>query len=124
MASAVPGKVVQRPFGQISFSAYPVHDLEVEPPLELAAADRVDDEPEILDRFPVEAEAIQRPEHERRVPDPGEPVVPVGPNLNTPADRSRSAPNTLGESGRGRHSHSTDPFGEIRQLCSQLDSKA
>src|SRR5216683_379167 len=47
-------------------------------------------------------------------------VLP-GPNLKEPAARSRSAPNTLGESGRGRHSHSTDPSGAIRQLCSQLD---
>src|SRR5262249_22480929 len=45
----------------------------------------------------------------------------VGPNLNRPADRSSSAPNTLGASGRGRHSHSTDPSGATRQLCSQLD---
>ena len=47
-------------------------------------------------------------------------VLP-GPNLNNPADRSRSAPKTLGESGRGRHSHSTDPSGATRQLCSQFD---
>jgi hypothetical protein len=46
----------------------------------------------------------------------------LGPNLNVPAARSSSAANTLGESGRGRHSHSTDPSGATRQLCSQLDS--
>src|SRR5262249_58317909 len=45
----------------------------------------------------------------------------LGPNRNMPAPRSSSAPNTLGESGRGRHSHSTAPFGATRQLCSQLD---
>ena len=46
----------------------------------------------------------------------------LGPNRNVPADRSRSAANTLGESGRGRHSHSTAPSGATRQLCSQLDN--
>jgi len=46
----------------------------------------------------------------------------LGPNRNKPAERSSSAANTLGESGRGRHSHSTDPSGATRQLCSQLDS--
>ena len=35
-----------------------------------------------------------------------------------------SAPKTLGESGRGRHSHSTAPSGATRQFCSQLDRKA
>src|SRR5271169_4217553 len=44
-----------------------------------------------------------------------------GPNLNEPAARSSSAANTLRESGRGRHNHSTDPSGATRQLCSQLD---
>ena len=33
--------------------------------------------PEVLDRLPVKTEPVQRAEHERRVPDPGEPVVPV-----------------------------------------------
>ena len=46
----------------------------------------------------------------------------LGPNLNEPAARSSSAPNTLGESGRGRHSHSTEPSGATRQHCSQFDS--
>src|SRR5215469_12775600 len=46
----------------------------------------------------------------------------LGPNRNVPADRSSNAPNTLGESGRGRHSHSTDPSGATRQLCSQFDN--
>ena len=48
----------------------------------------------------------------------------LGPNRNVPADRSSSAANTLGESGRGRHSHSTAPSGATRQLCSQLDNNA
>ena len=46
----------------------------------------------------------------------------LGPNRKLPAPRSRSAPNTLGESGRDRHSYSTAPFGATRQLCSQLDN--
>src|ERR1700733_13004993 len=50
-------------------------------------------------------------------------LVLPGPNRNTPAARSRGAPKTLAESGRGRHSHSTDPSGATRQLCSQLDRK-
>ena len=50
--------------------------------------------------------------------------VLAGPNRNEPAVRSSSAPKTLGRSGRGRHSHSTAPFGAIRQLCSQFDRKA
>src|SRR5215475_1288211 len=48
----------------------------------------------------------------------------LGPNRKLPADRSSSAANTLGESGRGRHSHSTAPFGATRQLCSQFDKSA
>jgi hypothetical protein len=47
-----------------------------------------------------------------------------GPNRNDPAERSSRAPKTLGESGRGRHSHSTDPPGAIRQLASQSEMKA
>src|SRR5688572_28873096 len=34
-----------------------------------------------------------------------------GPNRNDPADRSNSAPKTLGESGRGKQSHSNAPSG-------------
>jgi hypothetical protein len=51
-------------------------------------------------------------------------MVFEGPNRNDPADRSRRAPKTLGESGRGRHSHSIDPSGAIRQLFSQSERKA
>ena len=40
----------------------------------------------------------------------------LGPNRNKQAARSRSAPKTLGESGRGRHSHSTDPSGATGRL--------
>jgi hypothetical protein len=34
------------------------------------------------------------------------------------------APNTLAESGRGTHSHSTEPADEIRQVVSQSDRNA
>ena len=47
-----------------------------------------------------------------------------GPNRKVPALRSSSAPNTLGESGRGRLSHSIDPSGATRQLFSQSDKNA
>ena len=40
----------------------------------------------------------------------------VGPSRKCPAPRSRMAPNTLGESGRGTHIHSTEPADEIRQV--------
>jgi hypothetical protein len=83
--SPVPGQVVKGPFGQISFAADAVHDLKLKFPVEVTAADGVDDETEILDRLPGEAKAIQRAEHEGRVPYPGEPVVPVA----CPAGRFR-----------------------------------
>ena len=44
-----------------------------------------------------------------------------GPSRKLPAFRSKSAPNTLGESGRGRLSHSIEPSGATRQLFSQSD---
>jgi hypothetical protein len=44
-----------------------------------------------------------------------------GPNRKLPAFRSSSAPKTLGESGRGRLSHSIEPSGATRQLFSQSD---
>jgi len=34
------------------------------------------------------------------------------------------APKTLGESGRGAHSYSTDPLEEVRQVFSQSETKA
>ena len=81
----VPRQVVEGLLGQVTFPADAVHDLQLELPVEVTAADRVDDEAEILDRLPVETQPVQRPEHERRVPDPGEPVVPVA----CPAGRFR-----------------------------------
>src|SRR5688500_11622872 len=46
-----------------------------------------------------------------------------GPNRNAPASRSRIAPKTLGESMRGRHSHSTLPLGATSAVVSQSDRK-
>ena len=40
-----------------------------------------------------------------------------------PASRSRMAPNTLGESIRGRHSHSTLPLGATSAVVSQSERK-
>ena len=51
-------------------------------------------------------------------------MVVEGPNRNEPAARSNKAPNRLGESGRGRHSHSTDPLGATSALASQSDKNA
>jgi hypothetical protein len=48
----------------------------------------------------------------------------AGPKRKVPAVRSRMAPKTLGESGRGRHSHSTEPSGATRQLFSPVRQKA
>src|SRR5262249_4604536 len=73
----VPGQVVEGLFGQVAFAADAVHDLQLGWAVEVAAGDRVQDEAEVLDRLPVEAEPVERAEHERRVADPGEPVVPV-----------------------------------------------
>src|SRR5262249_49761832 len=47
--------------------------------------------------------------------------TPSGPSRNIPASRSRTAPKTLGESNRGRHSHSTDPFGATSAQVSQSE---
>ena len=75
--SLVPGQMVDSPLGQVAFPADAVHDLQLERPAEIPAADRIDDEPEVLHRFPVEPEPVQGPQHERRVADPAKPVVPV-----------------------------------------------
>ena len=49
---------------------------------------------------------------------------PPGRSGSRPASRSRMAPKTLGESMRGRHSHSTLPLGATRAVASQSDRKA
>ena len=47
-----------------------------------------------------------------------------GPKRKFPAERSSNALKTLGESGRGRHIHSTHPSGAIKALTSQSDRNA
>ncbi len=49
--------------------------------------------------------------------------MPDGPSLNEPASRSSSAPNTLGESIRGRQSHSIAPLGATSAVVSQSERK-
>jgi hypothetical protein len=51
-------------------------------------------------------------------------AVVDGAKRKEPAERSRSAPKTLGESGRGRQSHSTEPSAATRALTSQSDMNA
>ena len=46
-----------------------------------------------------------------------------GPRRKSPASRSSMAPNTLGESIRGRQSHSTLPLGATSATVSQSDRK-
>jgi len=48
----------------------------------------------------------------------------LGPNRKPPASRSRIEPKTLGESMRGRHSHSTFPLGATSAVVSQSDRNA
>jgi hypothetical protein len=48
----------------------------------------------------------------------------VGPTRKLPASRSRSAPNTLGESGRGTHIHSTSPLGATSAIVSESETNA
>src|SRR6185437_7157558 len=57
---APPGQVIQGPFGQVAFPADAVHDLQLEPAVEVTAGDRVEDEAPVLDRFPGEAQPVQR----------------------------------------------------------------
>ena len=51
-------------------------------------------------------------------------LMPSGPSRNVPASRSSIAPNTLGESTRGRHIHSTAPVGPTSATVSQSDRNA
>ena len=76
-APAVAGQVVEGVLGQVAFPADAVHDLEFGLAVQVTRGNRIEDKAPVLDRFPVEAEAVQRAEHERRVADPGKAVVPV-----------------------------------------------
>ena len=51
-------------------------------------------------------------------------LTPYGPTRKWPALRSSIAPKTLGESGRGRHIHSTEPLRAIRHTVSQSERNA
>src|SRR6266511_2323057 len=51
-------------------------------------------------------------------------IASSGPSRNPPAALSSSAPNTLGASGLGRHSHSTFPLGATSALASRSERKA
>ena len=48
----------------------------------------------------------------------------TGPNRKKPAERSSSVANTLAESARGRHIHSTAPSGAISAVVAQSDRNA
>ena len=50
-------------------------------------------------------------------------MMSVGPKRKLPASRSSSAPNTLAESSRGRHIHSTAPLGATSAVVWQSDRK-
>ena len=69
----VAGEVVERPLGQLGFAADAVHDLE---PSFLRLGELGQEVEEVV-RFPVEAERVQAPEHERCIPNPRVAVVPV-----------------------------------------------
>ena len=69
----VSGQVIERLLGQPTLTIDAVHDLENA----LLGLGHVGDEIEEVVCLPVKAERVQAPQHERRVADPGEPVVPV-----------------------------------------------
>jgi hypothetical protein len=50
-------------------------------------------------------------------------MIPFGANRNWPAERSRIAPKTEGESKRGTQSHSTAPSGAMSADVWQSDRK-
>jgi hypothetical protein len=83
----VAGQVGQRPLGQVTLAADPVHHLQ------LLVAGHLGDEVQEVVRLPVEAEGVEAPQREGRVPDPGVAVVPVP----LPAGRLRQG------GGGGRH---------------------
>ena len=68
----VAGEVVEHLLVELALAADAVHHLQV-----LLAAGHVGDEVEEVVGLPVEAERVQRPQHERRVADPAVAVVPV-----------------------------------------------
>ena len=73
MGARIAGEVVPGRFGQVATAVDPVHDLQPAVRVRLEVGDELH---EFL-RLPVEVEEVERLQRERRVPDPGEPVVPV-----------------------------------------------
>jgi hypothetical protein len=56
--SSPSGQVVECLLGELALAADAVHDLQLELPVEVAAAEGVDDEAEVVDRLPAEAEPV------------------------------------------------------------------
>ena len=73
----VPREMVEGTLGQVPFPADAVHDLELEGFVQVSSGHRLEYETEILERLPVETQAVQGAQHERGIPDPGVAVVPV-----------------------------------------------
>jgi hypothetical protein len=73
MGARVPGQVVPGRFGQVATAVDPVHDLQPAVRIRLQVGHELHE----LLGLPVEVEEVERLQRERRVPDPGEPVVPV-----------------------------------------------
>ena len=92
----------------------------------VAAVVPVADQQHVADDDPALAGAPARLQHHRprQVLARRRTLIPSGPRRNLPASRSRIAPNTLGESTRGRHIHSTAPVGPTSATVSQSDRNA
>ncbi len=98
LRAAVAGEMVELLLLQATLAADPVHDLQ----LPLLGLGEVGDEIEEIVGLPVEAEGVERPQHERGVADPGVAVVPVA-----------FATKRLRQRGRGRRHHR--PSGGVAQ---------
>src|SRR5439155_5183369 len=81
----VAGGVAGRALGQLCLAADPVHDLE--PPF--LGLRELREEVEEVVRLPVEAARVEPPEHERRVADPREAVIPIALAVRRFGERRR-----------------------------------
>ena len=70
--AVVAGQMIERLLGQFPLAGDPVHDLQVR-----VLLGEVGEEVEEVVGFPVQAQRVQAPEHERRIPQPGIAVVVV-----------------------------------------------